>query len=77
MDELNIGVAPYAKHKLKMWPEENMIRLLGLYPENHKCRFWLFGGVKKLRELDSTSDKDIRLDQTLPENLISMRSWLL
>lgn len=42
--ELNIGVAPYAKHKLKMWPEENMIRLLELISENHKCRFWLFGG---------------------------------
>jgi len=42
--KLNIGVAPYAKHKLKMWPEENMIRLLGLISEKHKSRFWLFGG---------------------------------
>ena len=42
--ELNIGVAPYAKHKLKVWPEENMIRLLELISENHKTRFWLFGG---------------------------------
>ena len=42
--ELNIGVAPYAKHKLKRWPEENMIRLLGLIAEKHKSRFWLFGG---------------------------------
>jgi ADP-heptose:LPS heptosyltransferase len=41
---LNIGVAPYAKHKLKMWPEEQMIRLLGLIAEKHRCRFWLFGG---------------------------------
>jgi len=43
---LNIGVAPYAKHKLKMWPEENMIKLLGLISENNKCRFWLFGGAE-------------------------------
>ncbi len=41
---LNIGVAPYAKHKLKMWPEQNMIRLLDLIAKNYKCRFWLFGG---------------------------------
>ncbi len=41
---LNIGVAPYAKHKLKMWPESNMIQLLRLISEKHTCRFWLFGG---------------------------------
>jgi ADP-heptose:LPS heptosyltransferase len=41
---LNIGVAPYAKHKLKMWPEENMIRLIELLYSKHKARFWLFGG---------------------------------
>jgi ADP-heptose:LPS heptosyltransferase len=43
-DALNIGVAPYAKHKLKMWPEESMIRLLKMISENYKVRFWLFGG---------------------------------
>jgi ADP-heptose:LPS heptosyltransferase len=43
-DELNIGIAPYARHKLKMWPEEYMVRLLGLISEKHKTRFWLFGG---------------------------------
>ncbi len=42
--ELNIGVAPWARHKLKLWPEENMIRLLEMISENHKVRFWLFGG---------------------------------
>jgi len=51
--ELNIGVAPYAKHKLKMWPEENMIKLLGLLSENYKCRFWLFGGVEDSVKLSS------------------------
>ena len=25
---LHIGIAPYAKHSLKVWPEENMISLL-------------------------------------------------
>jgi ADP-heptose:LPS heptosyltransferase len=41
---LNIGVAPYAKHKLKMWPEENMVSLLRIISQKHKCRFLLFGG---------------------------------
>jgi len=45
-DLLNIGVAPYAKHKLKLWPENNMVRLLELIGENHRCRFWLFGGIE-------------------------------
>jgi ADP-heptose:LPS heptosyltransferase len=49
--ELNIGVAPYAKHKLKMWPEENMIRLLQLISEKHKSRFWLFGGNEESERL--------------------------
>lgn len=39
-----IGIAPFAKHKLKVWPEEYMISLLGLISENVKCRFLLFGG---------------------------------
>ena len=43
---LNIGVAHYAKHKLKLWPENNMVRLLELIGENHRCRFWLFGGIE-------------------------------
>lgn len=42
--KLNIAVAPYAKHKLKMWPEENMITLLRLISESHNAKFWLFGG---------------------------------
>jgi ADP-heptose:LPS heptosyltransferase len=41
---LNIGVAPYAKHQLKRWPEENMIKLLNLLSQNNEVHFWLFGG---------------------------------
>jgi len=48
---LNIGVAPYAKHKLKMWPEKNMIKLLGLIAEKTKCRFWLFGGTEDAEKI--------------------------
>jgi ADP-heptose:LPS heptosyltransferase len=49
--ELNIGVAPYAKHKLKMWPEDNMVRLLELISEKHKSKFWLFGGKEESERL--------------------------
>ncbi len=54
---LNIGVAPYAKHKLKVWPEENMIRLLQLISESHKVRFWLFGGKEDTEKLASFQNK--------------------
>lgn len=42
--QLNIGVAPYAMHKLKSWPDDYMVRLLELISEKHKSRFWIFGG---------------------------------
>src|SRR5450759_1662136 len=55
--ELNIGVAPYAKHKLKMWPEENMIRLLQLISEKHKAKYWLFGGNEDFERIISFQTK--------------------
>jgi ADP-heptose:LPS heptosyltransferase len=48
---LNIGVAPFAKHKLKMWPVENMIKLLGLISDKQKSSFWLFGGLEESERL--------------------------
>ena len=56
---LNIGVAPYAKHKLKMWPESNMVELTRLISGRHKCRFWLFGGLED-------SDKLTQLQAKIP-----------
>jgi ADP-heptose:LPS heptosyltransferase len=56
-DVLNIGVAPYAKHKLKMWPEENMVRLLGMISGKYKSRFWLFGGADESERLASFQAK--------------------
>jgi len=55
--ELNIGVAPYAKHKLKMWPEENMVRLLQLISEKHKAKYWLFGGNEDFERIISFQTK--------------------
>jgi ADP-heptose:LPS heptosyltransferase len=52
-DMLNIGVAPYARHKLKMWPEENMIRLLEQISKKHESIFWLFGGKEEEEKLIS------------------------
>lgn len=48
---LNIGVAPYANHKLKLWPEENMISLLKMISEHHRSKFWLFGGTEESARL--------------------------
>ena len=44
---INIGVAPYAKHDLKDWPEENMIILLRKVSEKFNARYWLFGGKEE------------------------------
>jgi ADP-heptose:LPS heptosyltransferase len=55
--ELNIGVAPYAKHKLKIWPEKNMARLLGMISEKHKSRFWLFGGNEESENMEAFHKK--------------------
>ena len=41
---LKIGVAPYARHALKMWPEKNMITLLKLISEGNRVHYFLFGG---------------------------------
>lgn len=54
---VNIGVAPYAKHKLKMWPEGNMIELLRLISGSHQCRFWLFGGQEDSERLAALQTK--------------------
>jgi ADP-heptose:LPS heptosyltransferase len=50
---LKIGVAPYAKHKLKIWPEENMARLLKMIAEKRKTSFFLFGGAEEKERLSA------------------------
>jgi len=57
MDDLNIGVAPYAKHELKMWPEEYMIMLLRLIAEKQEVKYWLFGGKEDTERLNSFHEK--------------------
>ena len=53
---LNIGVAPYAKHSLKIWPEEYMISLLGIISKKYHPVFWLFGGAEELSRLTSLAE---------------------
>jgi ADP-heptose:LPS heptosyltransferase len=54
---LNIGIAPYALHKLKMWPERNMIRLMNLISEEQDVRFFLFGGGNESNQLEEIKMK--------------------
>jgi len=54
---INIGVAPYAKHHLKSWPEENMVSLLSHISEKYKVRFWLFGGKEEEEKLKNFEKK--------------------
>jgi ADP-heptose:LPS heptosyltransferase len=54
---LNIGVAPYAKHKLKMWPEEYMAQLLVMIASKHKTRFWFFAGTEEKERLKALQEK--------------------
>lgn len=54
---INIGVAPSAKHKLKMWPEEYMEKLLGMISEDRNVKFWLFGGIEDVVKLESLAAK--------------------
>jgi ADP-heptose:LPS heptosyltransferase len=54
---LKIGVAPYAKHKLKMWPEEYMVKLMTMISEKHNTTFFLFGGTEDAQQLNNVNKK--------------------
>ena len=46
-----VGIAPFAKHKLKIWPTEYIQSLIQKLSANKKVRVLLFGGGKKEVEL--------------------------
>lgn len=54
---VNIGVAPYARHDLKMWPEENMAGLLKKISERINAKYWLFGGREESEKLIAFREK--------------------
>jgi ADP-heptose:LPS heptosyltransferase len=55
--DLRIGIAPYALHKLKMWPEENMVLLMKKIAEKQRTGFFLFGGKEEAKQLEGIKDK--------------------
>jgi ADP-heptose:LPS heptosyltransferase len=54
---INVGVAPFAKHDLKVWPEEYMIKLLSVIAEGRKVKFWMFGGKEDMAKLEVLAGK--------------------
>jgi ADP-heptose:LPS heptosyltransferase len=62
-ETINIGIAPYAKHDLKMWPESSMIRLMEMIAKIPKIRFWLFGGKEDTQQL-------IAIQNRIPESVL-------
>ncbi len=59
---MKIGVAPFAKHELKTWPAENMIRLLGHISGKRTIKIFLFGGkdeAGKLKLLSERADNSV------------------
>lgn len=58
-----IGVAPYAKHDLKMWPEIYMISLMEMIASHTRVRFWLFGGKEEIPQL-------ISMQNRIPESIL-------
>ena len=62
-ETINIGIAPYAKHDLKMWPESSMIRLMEMIAKTPKVRFWLFGGKEDTQQL-------IAIQNRIPESVL-------
>jgi ADP-heptose:LPS heptosyltransferase len=53
----NIGVAPYAKHLLKMWPEDYVLALLSMISENFKSRIIFFGGPEDAEKLKNLTTR--------------------
>ena len=54
---LNIGVAPYAKHPLKIWPEKYVEKLLQLISKDRNVKFWFFGGKEDEAQLEILASK--------------------
>jgi ADP-heptose:LPS heptosyltransferase len=53
----NIGIAPFALHQLKMWPEKQMLELTQLISNDYSVRFWLFGGMNEQERIRALAEK--------------------
>ena len=50
--KLKIGIAPLAKHSLKVWPEQNMVELMKLISQKVDASFYLFGDKNEAAQLN-------------------------
>jgi ADP-heptose:LPS heptosyltransferase len=55
--QINIGIAPYALHNLKMWPEENMLKLMMMISEKYSPAFFMFGARDEAVKLEKICEK--------------------
>jgi len=62
-DLIHIGVAPLAKHELKMWPEKYMLTLIEMIAKRINVRFWLFSGREETPQL-------IAMQNRIPESVL-------
>lgn len=74
---VNVGIAPYARHSLKTWPEEYMISLVKTICEKHNAHVWLFGGPEESEKLllfvkKMPGSVSLVSDMTLEEELALM-----
>ena len=76
----NIGIAPFAQHKGKIWPLENQEKLMRVLLEKPENRIFLFGGrdeVPTLELLASQFDDRVQIcagKGTLADEILAMRS---
>lgn len=52
-----IGVAPRAKHHLKMWPEEKMVVMLNMLIKETGCTVYLFGSPDESESINTMAGK--------------------
>lgn len=56
--EFIFGIAPFAKHKQKVWGVEKVDELIGFLSGNYNCRILLFGGgVAEIEQLNQLAAK--------------------
>lgn len=69
-DSVWIGIAPFAAHVSKVWPEANYFAVIDQWLSSHQAKFFLFGG----------GDKDVRFFETLqqrfPDNVVVVAGQL-
>ncbi len=62
-----IGIAPFAKHNLKMWPTQKVKELIAKLEEHCDIKILLFGGGKE--ELEKLSDLALKHKNCLISNI--------